>query len=291
MKQPTNEQDLFRDPRAVLKRYGHLPKKSFGQNFLVSAKAVVTIAKACVDEPGRAVLEIGPGAGTLTHALLGLGGRVRAVERDRDMCALLRAEYPDATNFELVEADAGSFDYSSAATQEPIVIAGNLPYHITGLVLRQVLSLRQGLVRAVLMVQKEVADRLLAPASTKSRGALSVIAQAGFRVTKLLVLPPGAFHPPPKIHSAVVCLEPLSVPVYAPLPFSAFEAAVQAGFVARRKTLRNCLVLAGIGKPDECVFILESCSIDPSRRAESLELEDFARLASALKARQFVQTR
>ncbi|MCU0661355.1 MAG: 16S rRNA (adenine(1518)-N(6)/adenine(1519)-N(6))-dimethyltransferase RsmA [Myxococcota bacterium] len=277
-----DERDLFQDPRTILKRHGLFPKKSFGQNFLVSPRAVLAIGRACVDEIGREVIEIGPGVGTLTHALLGLGAHVTAIEQDRDMCALLRAEYPDSTTLELLETDAAAFDYAAAVAQRPRVIAGNLPYHITGLILRQLLGLRQGLLRAVLMVQKEVADRLLAPPSTKDRGALSVLAQARFHVTKLQSVPPGAFHPPPKVHSAVVRLVPLPEPMHVPLPFSAFEAAVHAAFSARRKTLRNALVIAGIGAPQECVALLERCSIDPSRRAESLDLDDFVRLAFAL---------
>lgn len=278
------DHELFEDPRTVLKRHGLVPKKSFGQNFLVSSRAVGVIARACVDEPGRVVIEIGPGVGTLTHALLGLGATVVAVERDRDMCALLRAEHPDLEELKLVEADAASYDYRAAIAQRPAVIAGNLPYHITGLILRQILGMESGLLRAVFMVQKEVADRLLAAPSTKDRGALSVLAQASFQVTKLLTLPPGAFHPPPKVHSAVVRLVPLATPVFAPLPFSAFESAVKAAFSARRKTLRNSLATAGVATPETCAVWLEQAGIDPMLRAEALDLEAFVRLAHRLSS-------
>ena len=122
------ENKLFVDPRTVLREFGLRPKHSFGQNFLISEKAVETIARLCVDEPGRRVVEIGPGLGTLTHALLTLGGSVIAVERDRDMCEVLREAFGEQPHFKLEEADAAKFDYEGALMAGPGVIAGNLPY-------------------------------------------------------------------------------------------------------------------------------------------------------------------
>jgi 16S rRNA (adenine1518-N6/adenine1519-N6)-dimethyltransferase len=267
------------DPRAVLKRYGLKPKRSWGQNFLISRRALQIIAETCVDKPGRRVVEIGAGVGTLTKALLQVGAKVTAVERDRDMCAVLRSELAGVQGFELRDADALKFDYAACFSDEPGVVAGNLPYQLTGPLLARIIEVGSLLVRSVIMVQEEVANRIVATHSEKARGALSVIIQSRFDARMALKLGPTAFHPRPKVSSAVVVLEPLKHGLFEEESTQAvFEKVVKAAFTTRRKTLRNALA-GKIGSVNEVVEILEQAEVDPRLRPERLSLEKFAVIA------------
>jgi 16S rRNA (adenine1518-N6/adenine1519-N6)-dimethyltransferase len=272
---------VFVDPRTVLKRHGLRPKRSWGQNFLVSAGAVEKIARLCVDRPGRTVVEIGPGLGTLTHALLAVGGKVIAVERERDMCRILEAELGDVEGFTLVEADAATFDYGSRLRGEQVVIAGNLPYQITGRILRRVLDLEAAPHRAVFTVQAEVAERLVAGPGERGRSALSVLVDARFEVRIALRLPPTAFTPRPKVRSAVVELVPRNRSILDDLDGSEFNAAVKAAFSGRRKMVRNALVTAGWVDALSADAVLAIAGIDPRARAEHLKTEAFVELVRA----------
>jgi len=276
--------DLFIDPRRLLKEFGLVPKRSWGQNFLVSSKAVVEIARLCVDEPGRRVLEIGPGLGTLTHALLKLGADLVAVERDREMCDVLRAQYSDNPNFQLEEQDAAKYRYQDAFASTKGVIAGNLPYQITGQILRRVIDEPLPLVRAVFMVQKEVADRLVATEKDKARGALSVMVQLRMDVRRALRLKPTAFFPPPKVHSAIVVFEPVEDPAGDGDYLRGVDRLVKAAFSSRRKTLRNAVKSAGFATPDQFEAVLAISGIDGTRRAETLSNQEFLSLFDAFLA-------
>ncbi len=270
----------FEDPRTVLKRHGLSPKRSWGQNFLVSGRAIAIIVRACVDQPGRRIIEIGAGLGTLTGAILEQGGRLTAVERDREMCAVLRDEFGGNEAFELVEADAVTFDYQSFLSKQPSVIVGNLPYQLTGRILRRLLASSPSFLRAVLMVQEEVANRIVAPENDKARGALSVNAQARCRSKIIHRLGPAAFHPKPKVRSAVVVFEPLEQPFFSRGKEEAdFEAVVRAAFSCRRKTMRNALSVGGLGSHDRVTRLLQDAEIDPGIRPGSLSVENFSRLA------------
>lgn len=268
----------WEDPRRVLARHGLAPKRAFSQNFLVSRSAVEAIARATVTRPGETVIELGPGLGTLTGELLRTGARVIAVERDRDMIAVLRAEYPGAP-LEIVEGDAADVDLMALAGGEKVALAGNLPYAITGGILRNLCERHQAISRAVVMIQKEVRDRLLAAPGTGEYGALTVFVQARFDVRSVVKVPAGAFHPPPKVDSAVVALVPRAVPRAEET--DAFREVVRASFAARRKTLRNALVQAfGAERSDRA---LASAGIDGKRRGETLSVEEFAALAGAIE--------
>ncbi len=273
---------LFEDPRAVMKRHGLRPKRSWGQNFLVSGRAVETLARLCVDRPGRHVVEIGAGLGTLTAALLGAGGRVTAIERDPDMCRVLELELGGRPGFELVRADAATFDYDACLAAEPGVLAGNLPYQITGRILRRIIDGAAPFVRAVLMVQAEVADRIVAGPGSRSRGALSAMIQARFEPRVALTLQPRAFVPPPAVRSAVVVLEPRPAAIFEGLAAAAFDRAVKAAFTGRRKTVRNSLLQAGAGDAGTIAAVLAAASIDPGARAEILANEQLVALARGL---------
>jgi 16S rRNA (adenine1518-N6/adenine1519-N6)-dimethyltransferase len=270
----------WEDPRAVLARHGLRPKRRWAQNFLISRPAVEAIARAAVPQPGASVVELGAGLGTLSAALLRAGARVIAIERDPDLLAVLDAELA-AHGLVVRRDDAASVDYGALAAEagEALVVAGNLPYAVTGAILRNLVAHRAALARAVVMVQREVRDRLAAEPSTPEYGALTVFTRAAFELETVLRLGPSAFHPRPKVESAVVLLRPRAVPLA--LETAAFRQVVRAAFQARRKTLRNALAQAVA--PELADRALAAAGIDGARRGETLGVEQFARLAAALE--------
>jgi len=266
----------WEDPRKVLTRHGLQPKRRFSQNFLVAPHVVETIADAVVAGAPSQVLELGPGVGTLTAALLRRGVSVVALERDRQMIAVLEEELAGC-DVRIVEGDAASI-VPRAHLPPPVTLTGNLPYAITGAILRRVTEERESLARVVVMVQREVRDRLLATPETKDYGALSVFVQASYDVSTVCLVKRGSFHPPPRVDSAVVSLVPSATARAELTP--AFEAVVRAAFQQRRKTLRNALKPLG----DPAREALAACGIDPKRRGETLPVERFAELARAYAA-------
>ncbi|MET0384944.1 MAG: 16S rRNA (adenine(1518)-N(6)/adenine(1519)-N(6))-dimethyltransferase RsmA [Polyangiales bacterium] len=268
----------WEDPRRVLARHGLTPKRSFSQNFLTSERVVRAIVEACGLDANSRVIELGPGCGTLTNALASQCQRVIAVERDPDMLEILGAEC-DPTRVELVPGDAKQVDLDALAGGERITVAGNLPYAITGAILRQLIEQSTQVLRAVLMVQREVRDRLVAPPDSADYGALTVFTTQAFRVETVTHVPRTAFHPPPKVTSSVVRLLPWESPSVPSTP--SFTRVVRAAFQARRKTLRNALVQQlGAAESDR---ILNAAAIDGRRRGETLSLEEFGQLANALE--------
>jgi 16S rRNA (adenine1518-N6/adenine1519-N6)-dimethyltransferase len=275
-------------PRAILQRAGIAPKKGFGQNFLVSDHAVDAIARACVrdEEKGRArVLELGAGLGVLTRALAERARLVVAVERDRDLVPILHEElasWIEASRIRLVEADAQGIDpaieLGESEEGSPRVLAGNLPYHITGRLLERAVAHADVLDRVVFMVQLEVAERLTATPGTKAYGALTVFVRAAYRVTKLFDVSRGSFHPPPEVTSAVVSFEPHRPRITAET--DTFRTLVKSAFGARRKTLRNAW-----SRVDDAARIAQAATeagISLDARGETLDVEAFARMAQLL---------
>jgi 16S rRNA (adenine1518-N6/adenine1519-N6)-dimethyltransferase len=275
------------DPRTVLRGAGLRPKKGFGQNFLVAEPIARAIAAACVrdDEVGRArVVEIGAGTGALTALLAERAACVVAIERDRDLVPLLRREMPE-DKVQVVEGDAQTADLATLlgppGAGTPRVLCGNLPYSITGALLRRAVENVDHLERAVFMVQAEVADRLGARPGTKDWGALTVFVHAAFAVRRVLRAPPGAFHPPPEVTSAVVELTPLR-PARA-AETDTFRALVRAAFEARRKTLRNAW--SRVAPQASVAEAAQRAGIALDARGETLDVEDFARMARELEPR------
>jgi 16S rRNA (adenine1518-N6/adenine1519-N6)-dimethyltransferase len=273
------------DPRAILRRAGLHAKKGFGQNFLVSPHVVSSIARACVpdDEVGRAeVVELGAGTGALTSELLARARRVVAVERDRDLVPLLCAELAEPVAkgaLEIVEGDAQAVEVGALFRGHgPRVLAGNLPYQITGRLLERAVTQADSLDRVVFMVQLEVAERLAAEPGSKIYGALTVFVRAAFRVRKLFTVSPGSFHPAPDVTSAVVLLEP-ERPRRAE-ETDTFRAVVKGAFGARRKTLRNAW--SGLGPSDVVASAAEAAGISLDARGETLDVDAFARMAKEL---------
>jgi len=268
-------------PKALLARHRLRPKKSWGQNFLADEQALERIAAAAELGPGQAVVELGAGLGHLTRHLLSTGARVVAVERDRDMVAVL-GELP-AERLRVVAADAAQADFAALAGTSPAVVVGNLPYHLTSPILFAVLDQYRAVSRAVFTLQREVAERIAAPPGGRDYGLLSVLLGLHFRVEELFVLPARAFHPPPKVESAVVRLTALAEPRAPVTSEERFRQVVKAGFGQRRKTLLNALKAdPTLGTPQSLAEALVTAGVEPTRRAETLSVEEFARLERAL---------
>jgi 16S rRNA (adenine1518-N6/adenine1519-N6)-dimethyltransferase len=204
---------------------------------------------------------------------------VIAIERDPDMLRVLAAEL-GAHGVEVLHEDAAALDYGALAVRfgAPLSVAGNLPYAITGAILRNLVEHRRSIARAVVMVQREVRNRLVAEPGPGDYGALTVFTQAAFEVDTVVRLGAGAFHPRPRVDSAVVRLMPRAAPLAEETP--AFRRAVRAAFQSRRKTLRNAL--ATTTTPVLASQALAAAGIDPDRRGETLSVLEFAVLAAAL---------
>jgi 16S rRNA (adenine1518-N6/adenine1519-N6)-dimethyltransferase len=263
----------------LLASHGLAPKKSFGQNFLQDAAACAAIAELATDPPGGTVLEIGAGLGALTERLCARAARVVAIERDRDLVPILREALAAHENVTVVEADALRADWPAlvAGGPAPVVLAGNLPYHITGPILRRVTEQAASFACAVLMMQREVADRLAAAPGSESYGALSVFVQATFAVTRAREVGKGAFVPVPRVDSSVVVLRPARRAEETPM----FRALVNGAFQARRKQLRNAW--RGVASPERVAAAAEAAGVALDARGETLSVEDFARMAAALQ--------
>jgi 16S rRNA (adenine1518-N6/adenine1519-N6)-dimethyltransferase len=243
------------------------------------------IAEACVpaNEIGRArVVELGAGLGALTELLADRAARVVAVERDRDLVPILQTMFRDRPNVEICEGDAQAIDVHALfdpASGAPRVLCGNLPYQITGSLIERAVAARGDVERVVFMVQREVAERLVATPGKKEYGALSVFTQAAFAVKRVLTVAPGAFHPPPDVKSAVVVMTPLAPPRAEET--QAFRDVVKAAFGMRRKTLRNAW--AALLPSDALIQAAAAARVSLDARGETLSVEDFARAAAALE--------
>jgi 16S rRNA (adenine1518-N6/adenine1519-N6)-dimethyltransferase len=200
------------------------------------------------------------------------------------MCAVLEAEIGGDPAFELVQADAAEFDYAARIGGDPATICGNLPYAITGALLRRFSELEIPGLRIVVMLQLEVAQRIVATPADRRRGALTVLLDARFESKLALRLSPGSFHPKPKVASAVVVMTRRSTPLTAGVDPRRFDAAVKAAFSARRKTMRNSLA-GGLGvRTERAEELCRMAGIDPGERAERLGTGSFVALAAALGA-------
>ena len=274
----------YPSPAALLRKHGMAPRKSWGQNFLHDPEVHAGIVRASRAQPGDRVVEIGAGLGSLTVHLLGTGAEVWAVERDRDMCAVLRAELGDQPNFTLHEADAVKFDYASTALgpERPATIVGNLPYQLTGVLLFALLDADLETGSWVVMVQREVADRLCSPPGSRQYGAASATIGRVRTVTKVLDVGRGAFLPPPRVESAVIRLDRRQAPLGEVRDVTEFRRLVRVAFQQRRKTLRNAL--GPLGAKEEIRRWCEVADVDPRVRPEKLGPEQFAALQRAREA-------
>jgi 16S rRNA (adenine1518-N6/adenine1519-N6)-dimethyltransferase len=281
--------DPFPDARVLLARYQLRAKKSFGQNFLISERVFRAIVDATVRSDDDWIVEIGAGLGTLTARLAERvpEGKIIALERDPDMLTVLRAELAGVDNVDIEAADALRYDLRMAARWrgDTISVCGNLPYHIAAPLLFRVVEAREVIRCAVVMVQKEMADRIVAPPGGKDYGALGVMIRTYADVSTVAKVGAGSFVPPPRVDSSVIRLVPLEgartrVPIADEKHYS---AVVHAAFGQRRKTLRNALrAVFGEQAVDDA---LASTGIDGGRRGETLDIAEFGQLAAAMPVR------
>jgi len=277
------------DPRRVLARHGLSAKKSWGQNFLHDRSVLGRIVAAVGATGDDAVVEIGAGLGTLTAALAQASPpprRILAVERDPEMQRVLASELGGDARIEIVGADALVFDYAAAsqAAGRPLLVAGNLPYQISSaLVLALVEAGARGAIsRAVVMVQREMAQRIVAPPGSRTYGRLTIAVAQQAEARILFHVRPGSFHPAPAVTSSVVSLTPRAAPLAPVRDPGLFEAVVKQAFATRRKMLRGAL---GPRFGEQAVAAAFAASgIAGTKRAEQLSVADFARLTDALAA-------
>jgi 16S rRNA (adenine1518-N6/adenine1519-N6)-dimethyltransferase len=271
-------------------------KPKLGQHFLVDRSAATRIVEELGDLSLVTVLEIGPGRGAITSLLTRRARRVIAVELDRVLAAQLRMHFALYPNVEIIEADILSVDFGTLFGPKPgstrpginhvpdtVRVVGNLPYFITSEILLRLLEYRRYFDRMVLMVQREVAERLAAEPGNSEYGLLSATAQLYSRVENLFTLPPAAFDPPPKVHSSVVRLTPEPRLESLQVPEKAFIEFLKLSFGQKRKTLWNNL--KADYEPTKLRVALEKAKVESTGRAEELSLEKAATLFRALPER------
>ena len=258
----------------------HTPRKRFGQHFLVDASVIDAIVRAIAPRESDRIVEIGPGTGVLTEALLERTGRIEAVEIDRDLARRLRERWP-ATRLCLHEADALTFDFAALvgpSDPRPLRLVGNLPYNISSPLLVALLAVRAVVVDQHFMLQKEVVERIVAGPGSAAYGRLGVLLQAFHDVEALFDVPPEAFDPPPRVDSAVIRMLPKASPGLAdPAPL---ESVLAAAFGQRRKMLRNTLA------PWLDAQRLDwPAGFPPTARAEEIPVDAWVALAAQAAAR------
>jgi 16S rRNA (adenine1518-N6/adenine1519-N6)-dimethyltransferase len=275
----------FEDPRRVLARHGLRAKKSWGQNFLHDRSVHARIVAAAAATADDVVVEIGAGLGTLTAALLAADPpprQVTAVERDPDMLRVLGAELGGEPRVTIAAEDAARFDFAAAAAAagRPLVVVGNLPYQIASVLTLAIAGGRGAIARGVVMVQREMAARIVAAPGGRTYGRLSVAVQQNAEARVLFHVPPGAFHPAPQVTSSVVRLAPRPSPLAPVRDPALFDEVVKQAFGTRRKMLRRALEPA-FGE-EAVTRALGAAGIDGTLRAERLSVPELARLADAL---------
>lgn len=266
-------------------------KRRFGQNFLVDEAVLATIVDVMALQPGEQILEIGPGSGFLTEQLLKANYPTTCVEMENAMQAYLTRKFEGVSHFTLVHSDILRYDLTTLPA--PLNVVGNIPYNITTPILFYLCGeidnlnhpLRQRISRITLMVQKEVAERVTAKSGSKAYNHLSIAIQCWFDASMVMIVPPKAFYPAPKVASAVISLTPRQTPRVSPEVLPIFATLIKSAFAQRRKTLKNSLLgsrFATVDVLDRMFARLEIMSdVRPTQRAEQLSIEDFEALAHA----------
>jgi 16S rRNA (adenine1518-N6/adenine1519-N6)-dimethyltransferase len=268
----------------------HRPSKRLGQNFLTNSSVIKRIIDAFAPQPDETVIEIGPGMGALTSELVKRAGRVIAVEFDNNLAPALHERFSAHSNFELLHADALATDFCQAIRPaERARLVANLPYNISTAILQHLIAQRSCLDELVVMLQKEVVERIQAPAGSSDRGYLSVLLEAYCEIEKLFDVGPGSFRPQPKIWSSVIRLKfrrELRIDVDSE---ELMWSVVSAGFMQKRKTILNNLRNA-TGRLQEVIkqnggasIVLCKAGVELQRRAETLSVEEWVRVTRAMK--------
>ena len=258
----------------------HRARKRFGQNFLSDPGIIQRIIQSINPKPGQRLIEIGPGLGALTCPILKTVGEMDVIELDRDIVPKLQMncglDYTSENKLRVHNVDVLKFDFSELNYEQPLRIIGNLPYNISTPIIFHLVEHSKLIQDMYFMLQKEVVDRLAAQANTSNYSRLSVMAQFHFKVTPLFLVPPESFQPIPKVDSAIVRLIPHEEKPVQVKNELEFAKLVSISFSQRRKTLRN--VLRDVCSAEQ----IELAGIDPSARAQSLTLQQFADLHNSL---------
>jgi 16S rRNA (adenine1518-N6/adenine1519-N6)-dimethyltransferase len=271
--------------RQELKEYGLTPKKRLGQNFLVDRNIQNKVIRTAEVAKGDIILEVGPGLGEMTLALALQAKKVIAVEIDSKLVAILEKKMRGHPNVEVVKSDILKFDFDQFLKREgyPIKVVANLPYQISTPLLFRFIESKDVFSTFTLMLQREVAERMVAPPGRKEYGPLSIFIQLSFDLTIRFFIKPSAFFPPPKVDSALVHMAWREEPLAETIDEEWFKRVVKACFGYRRKTLVNSLKHSGLVLPESMELRMKGIGIDPQRRPETLTIQGFAALAKALK--------
>lgn len=267
----------------ICKRFDIKMSKKLGQNFLIKRGIVDEIVKAADLQEGEPVLEIGPGIGTLTQGLVQSGANVTAIELDTRLLEVLDTTLAQYSNVTIVHGDVLKLDVPSIMNNEPFKVVANLPYYITTPIIMSLLESRLPIERLVVMVQKEVALRMVAKPGTKDYGALSVAVQYYTKPDIVLDVPPKSFLPAPAVTSSVIRCVLRDQPPVDVIDEKLFFRVVKAGFAQRRKTFANTMKTTGLSK-DRIEELLAKANIDGQRRGETFTLQEFADVANAWAA-------
>lgn len=271
--------------RTIAEQFGFTFKKGLGQNFLTSQTVLEEIADAA-EIDGGGVLEIGPGFGVLTQELSKHAKKVVSIEIDERLNDVLDYTLAECENVKIINADVMKTDLPKLIADEfgneRISVAANLPYYITTPIITMLLEQKLAINNIVIMIQKEVAQRLNAQPGTKDYGAITLLCRYYTEPEIITTVPAGLFVPPPKVDSAVLKLRILDEPAVKVKDEAVFFKTVKAAFAQRRKTLLNCLAQAFPMAKPELTELMEGIGIAPSRRGETLSIEEFAKLADAL---------
>ena len=267
----------------ICKRFDIKMSKKLGQNFLIKRGIVDEIVKAADLHDGESVLEIGPGIGTLTQGLAQSGANVTAIELDTRLLEVLDTTLAQYGNVKIVHGDVLKLDVLSIMNHEPFKVVANLPYYITTPIIMSLLESQLPIERLVVMVQKEVALRMVAKPGTKDYGALSVAVQYYTKPDIVLDVPPKSFLPAPAVTSSVIRCVLRDKPPVDVIDERLFFRVVKAGFAQRRKTFANTMKTTGLSK-DRIEELLAKANIDGQRRGETFTLQEFADVANAWAA-------
>jgi 16S rRNA (adenine1518-N6/adenine1519-N6)-dimethyltransferase len=271
--------------RKELAEYGLFPKKRLGQHFLVDRNILDKVIRTAQVEKGDVVLEVGPGLGEMTLALARLAKHVIAVEIDPKLVEILKKKLADCPNVDVVKGDILTINFRKIDFLEgqKMKVVANLPYQISTPLLFHFIELKEFFSTLTLMLQKEVAERMVAPSGGKEYSPLSIFVQLFLDASIRFFIKPSAFFPPPKVESAVVHMAFREKPVVELEDEKWFRKVVKGCFSYRRKTLANALKHSELSLPESIELKMEAIGIDPRRRPETLSIQEFANLAQTLK--------
>ena len=271
--------------RKELADQGLIPRKKWGQHFLADKNILKKVVKTAEIEKEDVVLEVGPGLGEMTQALAHEARKVIAVEIDPRLVEILRNKLADIPNVEIIQSDILKFDVRKhlGSEKHPVKVVANLPYQISTPLIFHFMDSRDLFSSLILMLQREVAERMVAPPGKKTYGPLSVLIQSVADVSICFTVKPSAFFPPPEVETAVIRLSWKKSPMIAPEQEDGFRAVVKGCLGYRRKTLANALKHSALLLPENLEERLQGMGIDPRRRPETLSIQEFVALASVLR--------